>query len=724
MVMKQLTQRLKDGAMQVLEVPPPALGSGMVLVRNHYSLISAGTEASTVKAARKGYLGKAKERPEQVKQVLGVLKTQGVVQTYRAVMKKLDAFSPLGYSCAGQVIEVAEGVSDFQNGDFVACGGLTASHGEIVAVPVNLCVKLHPETDMQQAAFNSLGAIALQGIRQAELQLGETCAVIGLGLLGQLTCVLLRAAGIRVVGIDLDPNVVDLAKEKAADLAFLRSEAGLESRIIDFTGGVGCDAVIITAASDSSDPINFAGALARKRARIVVVGAVPTGFDREPHYYKKELQVRMACSYGPGRYDPEYEEKGRDYPVGYVRWTERRNMQAFQDFIKTGKIDIRYLITHTFSLNDAPKAYDMMMERQEPYIGLLVEYDHEAGPPLVRAPVVLRHSTEKAGADRLVIGFIGAGSYAQGNLLPNLPSDQNQAVRKCVATTSGASARTAADRFGFQACTTQADDIIGDHEINTVFIATRHDSHGPYVLQALKAGKNVFVEKPLCLTEAELQEIRNVYEQAGQEDPQNVPVLMVGYNRRFAPLTRKIKDLFGQGPLSSVFRINAGAIPADSWIQDPETGGGRILGEVCHFVDYLIHLCGRPVSVYGAAMSDPKNLNDSLNAVLRFGQGSIGTVAYLSQGDKAMAKEKLEVFGLGMSAVLDDFRRLTIYQRGRQKIHKLTGQDKGQKSCVSEFLQAVRSGGASPIPFDELYYSSLVTFKILESLETRTVVPF
>ena len=375
--MKQLTQRLKDGAMQVLEVPPPALGPGMVLVRNNYSLISAGTEASTVKAARKGYIGKAKERPEQVKQVLGVLKTQGVVQTYRAVMKKLDAFSPLGYSSAGQVIEAAEDVRDFKHGDFVACGGLTASHAEIVAVPVNLCVKLHPETDMRQAAFNSLGSIALQGIRRAELQLGETCAVIGLGLLGQLTCVLLRAAGVRVVGVDLDPHVVDLAKEKASDIAFLRSEGGIESRIMDFTGGVGCDAVIITAATDSSDPINFAGALARKRARIVVVGAVPTGFDREPHYYKKELQVRMACSYGPGRYDPEYEEKGRDYPVGYVRWTERRNMQAFQDLIQTGKIDIRYLITHTFSLDDAPKAYDMMMERQEPYIGLLVEYEKD-----------------------------------------------------------------------------------------------------------------------------------------------------------------------------------------------------------------------------------------------------------------------------------------------------------------------------------------------------------
>ena len=721
--MKQLTQRLKDGAMQVLDVPPPALGAGMVLIRNHFSLISAGTEASTVKAARKGYLGKAKERPEQVKQVLDVLKTQGVVQTYRAVMKKLDAYSPLGYSCAGHVIDMAENARDFQVGDLVACGGLTASHAEIVAVPSNLCVKLQPDTDMRQAAFNSLGSIALQGIRQAELQLGETCAVIGLGLLGQLTCVLLRAAGIRVVGVDLDPYVIGLAKEKAADLAFMRSEAGLEARIAAFTGGVGCDAVIITAASDSSDPINFAGALARKRARIVVVGAVPTGFDREPHYYKKELQVRMACSYGPGRYDPEYEEKGRDYPVGYVRWTERRNMQAFQDLIQSGRIDIGYLITHTFALDDAPKAYDMMVARQEPYIGLLVEYDHASDRPLDRSPVVLRPSVDKTGPDRLVIGFIGAGSYAQGNLLPNLPSDQSQAVRKCVATTSGASARTAADRFGFQSCTTKADDILGDDEINTVFIATRHDSHGRYVLEALRAGKNVFVEKPLCLTEEELGEIRSLYKGLVSENPQKAPILMVGYNRRFAPLTQKVKDLFNQGPLAAVFRINAGAIPADSWVQDPETGGGRIIGEACHFVDYLIHLCGLPVSAYASAMPDPKHLYDSVNATLSFRRGSIGTVAYLSQGDKSMAKERLEVFGLGMSAVLDDFRRLTVYQRGREKVHKLTGQDKGQKTCVGRFIEAVRSGGASPIPFEELYYSSLVTFKILKSIETKEVLP-
>ncbi|MDP3014077.1 MAG: zinc-binding alcohol dehydrogenase, partial [Candidatus Subteraquimicrobiales bacterium] len=346
--MQQLAQKLKDGTMKIIEAPMPALGHGMLLVNNCFSLISSGTEGSTVKAARQSLIGKARERPQQVKQVLDVLRTQGVVQTYRAVMKKLDAYSPLGYSCVGEVIGVSPDVNSFQIGDFVACGGLSASHAEVVAVPVSLCVQIPPDTDFKQAAYNTLGAIALQGIRQADLRLGETCAVIGLGLLGQLTCLLFRAAGIRVIGIDVSQAMVDLAAKHSADLAMNRDETGIVEKISAFTQGVGCDAVVIAAATDSLDPINFAGVIARKRGTVVVVGAIPTGFDREPHYYKKELQVRMSCSYGPGRYDPNYEEKGQDYPPGYVRWTENRNMQAFQELIYSKKIDVSFLTTHVF----------------------------------------------------------------------------------------------------------------------------------------------------------------------------------------------------------------------------------------------------------------------------------------------------------------------------------------------------------------------------------------
>jgi len=373
--MKQLTQKLKTGDLKITETPVPITSKGQVLVRNYFSLISAGTEGSTVKTARKGYIGKAKERPEQVKQVLQTLRTQGPVQTYRSVMKKLDSYSSLGYSSVGKVINVSADASGFTSGDLVACGGLSACHAEVVSVPMNLCVKLEPDADLKQAAYNTLGAIAIQGVRQADLRLGETCAVIGLGLLGQLTCLLLKASGVRLVGIDVNDAMVEMAGTHCCDSAVVRTKTGIEGKIAQFTDGIGCDAVIITAASDSLDPINFAGAICRKRGTVVVVGAVPTGFDREPHFYKKELQVRMSCSYGPGRYDPAYEEKGLDYPPAYVRWTEKRNMQAFQSLLYQKKIDVGYLTTHTFSLEDAPKAYDMMMAKSEPFVGILIGYD-------------------------------------------------------------------------------------------------------------------------------------------------------------------------------------------------------------------------------------------------------------------------------------------------------------------------------------------------------------
>ncbi|MGB7327418.1 MAG: zinc-binding dehydrogenase, partial [Rubripirellula sp.] len=356
--MQQLTQQLKTGVTKILEVPVPQVGPGQVLVRNHFSLISAGTEGSTVKAARKSLIGKAKERPQQVKQVIDVLKSQGPVQTYRAVMKKLEAYSPLGYSTAGEVIEVGTDVTEFSVGDHVACAGLTANHAEIIPVPVNLCVKLDAGADLGAAAYNTLGAIAMQGVRQADLRLGESCAVIGLGLLGQLTCLMLRAAGVKTYGIDVAAAAVATANEHAADEAWTRDTPGIADLISQRTGGLGVDAVVITAATSSTDPINFAGEICRKRGRVVVVGAVPTGFERDPHWYRKELELRMSCSYGPGRYDPEYEEKGNDYPAAYVRWTERRNMESFQELITSGRIDLDYLTTHRFPLDDAGEAYD------------------------------------------------------------------------------------------------------------------------------------------------------------------------------------------------------------------------------------------------------------------------------------------------------------------------------------------------------------------------------
>jgi len=714
--MQQLTQKLKDGVMKIIEAPVPALGPGMILVKNHYSLISAGTEGGTVKTARKSLVGKAKERPQQVKQVLDVLKSQGVVQTYRAVMKKLDAYSPLGYSCAGQVMGVASDVNSFNIGDFVACGGLSACHSEVVRVPVNLCVKIPAHADLKQAAYNTLGAIAMQGVRQADPRLGETCAVIGLGLLGQLASLLLRASGVRVVGLDVSGAMADLAASHGTDLALVMGEPGIEDQVSRFTDGLGCDSVIIAAATDSLKPINFAGAIARKRGTIVVLGAVPTGFDREPHFYKKELQVRMSCSYGPGRYDPEYEEKGRDYPPGYVRWTENRNMQAFQELIHSGKIDVSFLTTHVFKLEEAAKAYDMIVQRSEPLVGVLVEYDAEKEHAPVSARISLGPRERESGA--VSIGFIGAGSYAQSHLLPNIPKDAG-VVLKGVMTATSAGARSVGERFGFEFCTGDSNEIIENEAINTIFIATRHDTHFAYVKQALQAGKNVFVEKPLCLTLEELEEIRELYASLRKEKGTRAPVLMVGYNRRFSPFITEIKETLGPGPMAVTYRVNSGAVPPDSWIQDPESGGGRIIGEVCHFVDILTCVSGSlPVSLYAASVPDPHDHNDTLQACLRYADGSVGVISYLANGDKSLPKERIEVFAHGATAIIDDFKALTVYLKGHKKKKTLLAQDKGQKNEVNLFLESVRKGTGEVIPFEQIYSASLTTFKIMESIKS------
>lgn len=727
--MKQLTQKLKNGKLQVLDVPVPMPGRGMILVRNHYSLISAGTEGGTVTAARKNLISKATERPQQVRQVFEVLKQQGPVQAYRAVVKKLDAHSPMGYSSVGTVIASEPSESGYSPGDLVGCGGGGyACHAEVVVVPKNLCVKLplsflqngDLHRYMRMAAYNTLGAIAIQGVRQADLRLGEACAVIGLGLLGQLTCLLLKAAGLRVVGVDVNPAMVEMAGKHCADLALERSESEIEARISEFTNGIGCDGVIITAATDSSDPINFAGALARKRGTVVVVGAVPTGFDREPHYYRKELQVRMSCSYGPGRYDPDYEEKGHDYPAGYVRWTEKRNMEAFQQLIASGKIDVSYLTTHIFKLEDAPKAYDLILEKKEPYLGILIEYDHAKEIEVGKIQTA-RPSSNLQPPASISIGFIGAGSYAQSHLLPNIPKDADIALVG-VMTSSSTSSRSAADRYGFQFCTGDAADVLGSDAINTVFIATRHNSHAKYVLQALKAGKHVFVEKPLCLALKELDEIIKVYSDL-RSQTSDLRLLMVGYNRRFSPLSEVLKDRAREGPLALTYRINAGAIPADSWIQDKEIGGGRILGEVCHFVDYLSFLCGSsPSWVHAYTMDDPHGNQDTTTITIRFQNGSIGSINYFSNGSKGLPKEYVEVHGHGLSAVMHDFRELTIYGGGRPFRKKLLVQDKGQKQEVRLFLEAIRNNTPPPIPVEDLFCTSRACFAVLESLRTGSPV--
>lgn len=736
--MQQLTQKLKNGEMQILEVPPPLIGQGMVLVQNYYSVISPGTEGSTVTSARKSLVGKAKERPQQVKQMIEVLKQQGPVQTYRTVTKKLDSYSPLGYSCAGEVIAVAHDTERFVVGDLVACGGGNyANHAEVIAVPVNLCVKLTEDVNLKNAAYNTLGAIALQGVRQADLRIGESCAVIGLGLIGQLTCLILRAGGIKVVGIDIDKKMAEIALKKCADMAFVRDELGLDKKVDQFTDGVGVDAVIITAATESLDPINFAGRITRKKGKVVIVGNVPTGFDREPFYYKKELELRMSCSYGPGRYDINYEEKGIDYPVGYVRWTENRNMKAFQDLIHSGKIDIDYLTTHVFKLDEASSAYDMILERKEHFLGMLIEYD--ITKEIENKRISINPKSEIHNPQSVNIAFLGAGSYAMSHLLPNITKDKDVFL-KGVMTSSGTSSRTVAEKYGFAFCTANEDDILINKAINTVFIATRHNTHAEYIMKSLKAGKHVFVEKPLCLKEEELNEIKEAYNSqllprgmhsssySTRQDNHAPCLLMVGFNRRFSPLAQILKERVGNGPMAMIYRINAGHIPNGTWIQDRDIGGGRIIGEVCHFIDFLTFINGSlPDHVFANAIRDPENLEDTLNVSLTFSNGSIGTISYFSNGSKSLFKEYIEVYRAGTTAVLKDFKELEIYGNGRTFKKKLLNQDKGQKKMVRTFIDSIKNGKSSPITFEEIYSVNLSTFKVNESLKTKqnvSIQPF
>jgi predicted dehydrogenase/NADPH:quinone reductase-like Zn-dependent oxidoreductase len=711
--MNQLTQKLGSGQMGIQNVPVPLCGSGMVLVQNHYSVISAGTEGSTVRAARSSFLDKVRQRPEQVHEVLDLLARQGPVQTYRAVTKKLDAYSPLGYSSAGRVLEFGSAVSDIAVGDFVACAGVGyASHAEIIAVPVNLCVKLPNGADLRLAAYNAIGAIALQGVRQADLHLGESAAVVGLGLVGQLTCMLLRASGIRVFGIDLDPGAVEFAVRHSADFAAIRGEEGLAQRITGLTGGLGVDAVIITAGTSSTDPVDFAGEIARQKGCVVIVGAVPTGFQRE-HFYRKELELRMSCSYGPGRYDPQYEELGIDYPAAYVRWTEQRNMAAFQDMIHSRRVDIGCLTTHEFAIEEAPRAYDLILNRTEPFLGILLRYDFDKS--VRRQPIRIARPKP---ASAIGIGFIGAGSYAQSNLLPNLPRNDPSISCKGVATNTGTTSRRAAERFGFEYCTSSAADILADPVINTVFIATRHDAHCRYVVDALNAGKHVFVEKPLALNEDELGTIVDCYSNLASQDA--APSLMVGFNRRFAPLACVAKQRLGSGPMSMIYRINAGAIPATHWTQHPSVGGGRVIGEVCHFIDFLTFLCGAvPVRVFASAIPDPLHSADTVSINIEFADNSIGSICYYSNGSKAFDKEYVEAYSSGVTAILRDFRKLEVAGAGRTFRKSLLTQDKGQSAMVAEFLSSVRNGRPAPIPFDEILGVTIATFAAVKSIATR-----
>ena len=709
--MKQLIQNFKTGELYVDVVPMPSISSGMILVENEYSLISSGTERGTLKVAQAGLLGKAKQRPDLVAQVMQNVRKEGLAATFSKVKTKLDSLKALGYSTSGVVIASMDKYGLFKPGDRVACAGQDyASHAETVVVPQNLTAKIPDNVSSEEAAFTTVGAIALQGVRQADPRLGEKICVIGLGLLGQLTCQLLRANGCSVFGIDLNDDLVKMVNETKAGLAMNRSEPNLLSACTHFTNGYGFDAIIITAASLSNDPVELSAEIVRKKGKIIIVGSVKMDIPRDPHFYKKELDLRMSCSYGPGRYDTNYEESGNDYPYAFIRWTEQRNMEAFLDLVSRKVIDVRHLITHVFNIEDAEKAYDIVLGKAEvANIGILLKYpgDNHKLP----VPVQIKYNRH----NNINVGFIGAGSFAQSYLIPGAKS--YGASLDGVVTTRGITSKNVADKFKFNFCSSDASDIINKKEINTVFIATPHSSHADLVIKSLEAGKNVFVEKPMAINMDQLKEIIN----ARHKYPQP---LFVGFNRRFAPICVNIKNEFKDvaEPLVINIRVNAGSIPKDHWIQNTEIGGGRIVGEMCHFIDLMQYFTGaEPVKVFAESLGTGNFQmipNDNIAIVVKFSNGSVGNLVYLANGNKSMPKEKIEVFGAGMVGVINDFRDGLFYRNS--KAIKLKSPGKGHKEEIEAFFNILQKGEDSPLSFRSVCLTTLTTFRILDSLYTGT----
>jgi predicted dehydrogenase len=702
------------------------------------SLVSAGTERTLVAFAEKSLLGKARSRPDLLRQLVDKARREGLLTTIEAAFNRLDQPMPLGYSSAGVVAALGKDVEGLKVGQRVACaGGNYAVHAEYAAVPHILITPIPDSVSFEQAAFTTLGAIAMHAFRLAQTQLGERVAVIGLGLLGLLCAGIARAAGCWVLGIDLDPQRVALAQAMGFEAVVRETAAEAAS---GFSRGRGCDAVLICADTRSDDPVQLAGEIARDRAHVVAAGAVGLNLPRKV-YYEKELSFINSRSYGPGRYDPGYEEAGQDYPIGYVRWTEGRNLEAFVDLLASGRLDVTPLITHRFPIAEANEAYNLITGKvKEPFLGVLLAYpgpeagDSEAGEApldlqaggrdgsaparvlagaLQPAPVPLPQSPP----DIVRLGVLGAGSFATSVLLPSLKK-VSQVELVGIVSASGMTAQHSMQRFAFRYAASSEEQILADPEINTVAVLTRHHLHARQTLAALRSGKNVFCEKPLALTEEELDEIARLLEAM-----QHYPLLTVGYNRRFAPLAKRMLELFRgrTEPLVALYRVNAGYIPLNHWVHDPAQGGGRINGEACHFVDFLSFLVGEP-PLWVSAQGIPDNgryAGDNVLLNFAFHDGSLGTVAYLANGSKAFPKERVEVFCGGRVAVLDDFRTLETYHEGsRQVFHSYLRQDKGHAGEWEAFSAAILAGGPPPIPYDHLIGASRAAFAALRSLRT------
>lgn len=710
--MLQIVQYQKDGNISLMEVPIPIITQGKVLVKTAYSVISSGTERTSVTTAQASMIKKAKLRPDLLKQVKDNISREGLLATYKKVKSRLDNYKSLGYSSSGIVVDSS--VPEFKSGDRVACAG-TAYHAEYVLVSQNLLVHIPNKVGLDEASFTTLGAIALQGIRQSEIRIGEKVAVIGLGILGLLSVQILKANGCSVVGLDISSTNFSLAKQLGCDECFIADFNSIR-KVKNFTNGIGTDSVLITAGTQSNQPLELALEYARRKSNIVIVGAVSMNLSRSP-FYEKELDLKISCSYGPGRYDPKYEEYGIDYPIDYVRWTENRNMQAVLDLMNNNRIDVKKMITHRYALEDSLKAYDLVSgKNKERYLGILIEYGNKQEK--IESKIVLKQT--KSFEKSLHIGFIGAGNFAQSYLLPNL-QDKRVSLRG-VATLSPIEVTAVARKFRFEFCSTNIEDIIKDDKIQLVVIATNHESHAKLTKMALQSGKHVYVEKPLAVSHIQLNDVIDAYKKYSNGEL----LVMCGYNRRFSYVLKDIKNFFkdSKEPYVITYRVNAGSLPSTNWIYDPEQGG-RIIGEGCHFIDCMQFITNaKPVRVYGQAVKSKISKNfdeENVQININFDDGSIGSLIYIANGDKTLEKEYLEVSSCGKTAILNDFKEVFFYSNGKIKKEKYNG-TKGHYEEMIHLIDILTIKERPSMTFESIVLTTLTTIKAMESIRNSQVL--
>ncbi|MEZ8292916.1 bi-domain-containing oxidoreductase [Vibrio splendidus] len=712
--MKQILQDMAKGGSNIVDAPTPSVTKGNLLINSTISLISAGTERMLVDFGKASLLDKARKQPDKVKMVLEKVQTDGLMTTVEAVQSKLAQPLPLGYCNVGVVNQVGNGVSGFKEGDRIVSNG---PHADVVRVPKNLCALIPDNVSDEEASFTVVASIGLQGIRLAEPTLGEAFVVTGVGLIGLLTVQLLRAQGCRVLAIDFDEAKLELAKQFGAEVCNPGKGEDPIAAGMAFSRGNGVDGVIITASTKSNDPVTQAARMSRKRGRIILVGVTGLELNRAD-FYEKELNFQVSCSYGPGRYDPDYEDNGNDYPLAFVRWTEQRNFEAILDMMSSGQVDVKPLITHRFKFENAPKAYDLLTSDKSA-LGILLQYQSEINTR--HQSTVELDTTATFEANKPIVGFVGAGNYASRMLIPAFK--EGGAQLHTIATSGGINGVTHGEKTGFAKTTTDTAAMINDSEINTIAIVTRHNSHAKFVCDALNAGKNVFVEKPLAITLEELAQVEATYYSVANQTA--APKLMVGFNRRFSPQVQKMKELLSsvKEPKSFMMTMNAGAIPAEHWTQDNEAGGGRIIGEACHFIDLMRFLAGSEItSVQCRRMGDVDSVDiteDKAAIILGFADGSFGTIQYLANGAASFPKERVEVFAAGRVLQLDNFRKLKGFGWPEFKKMNLWKQDKGQTPCSAAFLESIEKGTEAPITARELFEVAKVTIEIAEQLRNQ-----